>query len=109
MILFEMFRGDTEILNIAIVNRQGDAVDLTGATATCVLRQPTAPYTTLVTKTTEDAITVSGSSLLVLLNPADTDDLAPGLYLVEAEVQDYLDNVSTVIKGEMYIKREVIR
>jgi hypothetical protein len=109
MILFEMFRGDTEILNVAIVNRQGDAVDLTGASATCVVRLPTAPYTALVTKTTEDTIIVSGSSLLVPLEPADTDDLAPGLYLVEAEVQDYMGSVSTVVKGEMYIKREVIR
>jgi hypothetical protein len=109
MMLFEMFRGDTEILSIAIVNRQGDSVDLTGASAACVVRLPTAPYTALVTKTTADTITVSGSSLLVPLEPGDTDDLAPGLYLVEAEVRDYLGNVSTVVKGEMYIKREVIR
>ena len=108
MMLFEMFRADTETVKIAIVDRDGVAVDLTAATAVFVIRSPTAPYTALVTKTVGSGIAVSGSSLLVTLAPADTDELS-GLHLVEAEVTDFLGNVSTVIRGEMYVKGDIIQ
>ena len=108
MMLFEMFRADTEIIKVAIVDRDGEAVDLTAATAIFVIRSPTAPFAALVTKTVGSGIVISGSSLLVTLAPADTDELS-GLHLVEAEVTDYIGNVSTVLRGEMYVKGDIIQ
>jgi hypothetical protein len=106
-ILFEMHQGDTEVLSIAIVNRSGEPVDLTGATAIYAIRDVANSPVALVSKSIGNGIIVSGSTLLVSLDPADTGDLL-GIYYNELEIRDYMGNVSTTLPGEIRIKKAAI-
>lgn len=109
---FTMFSGEHRVLEIAIVDADGDAVDLTGATVEWRLAR-SARGTPVISKTTVDSggveITGAEAGLAeVTLVGADTEALE-GDYYHEARVVDSGDRPATVLYGTATIKPNLIR
>lgn len=101
---FVMWAGDNKLIDVTVVDGDGVAVDITGATIKWVLAK-TAGDSALVTKTTGDGITITDAAagkFRVTLVPADTESLA-GVYYHEAEVTDASSQVSTVLIGKVIV------
>lgn len=105
---FTMYAGDSRTLTIAVVDGDGAAVDLTGATIEWGLWSETDPATLLISKSTSSGIAIltqSGDTLgkcRVTLSPANTSALQ-GDYRHEAEVTDGAGNISTTTTGKATI------
>jgi hypothetical protein len=107
---FEMHQGDTKQITITIVDENGTPKNLTGSTKKweAYIKDQT---TAVIAKTDGDIslVTVNGTndSLRFTIDPVDTAGLL-GLYAFEAEVVDASSNVSTVARGTMMIRNQLI-
>lgn len=105
---FSMYAGDSRTLTIAVVDGDGAAVNLTGASIEWGLWSDADATTLLISKSTSSGITIltqSGDTLgkfRVTLAPADTSGLQ-GDYRHEAEVTDGAGNISTTTTGKATI------
>ncbi len=101
---FEMFSGDSKLLNVTVLDQDGTVVDLTGASASMTISE-TSKSAALVTKAGSIDVPLQGQ-LSFDLAPADTDDLA-GVYYYEMQVTDVSGRKSTVAFGYVTIRRDV--
>jgi len=107
---FEMYAGEDKILTVTVTDAAGDVVDLTDASIEWVMKRTADDTTALVTKTLADGITCASPAtgvFTVTLEAADTEELGGASYLHEAEVTDAGDNVSTVTRGVVTIKKSL--
>lgn len=98
---FEMFSGNTKPVRVDVLNQDGAAVDMTGASATLTVSAKPRSVA-LFTK----AGSVSGTPINRIeftIAPADTEALA-GTYYFEVEVTDLSGRVSTVCVGYITIR-----
>jgi hypothetical protein len=92
---FEMYIGDTHILEITVTMDD----TLAGATAKWEMANNN---TVLVTKQSGSGIATTGEKVFeVTINPADTQSMKAGTYRHAAEVTDAAGRVSTVATGKM--------
>jgi hypothetical protein len=103
----DMVSGRTKVMPFSAVDNDGDAVTVTGGSATYKIADT--PYSTaLVTKTSAAGdITLAGSTVTVTLEPADTEDL-DGIYYHELEVIDGGANEYTGFSGAIVVRRNLI-
>lgn len=98
---FEMFSGNTKPVTIDVLDQDGNAVDLTGGSATLTV----SPSSTSA-QTFQQAATLPGTPnnrLQFTIEPADTEALQ-GVHYWEAEFTDVSGRVSTVAFGAVNIK-----
>jgi hypothetical protein len=87
-----MVQGESKVLTYNVVDEDGTAVNVTGATCLWELsRTPGADA--ILSKTTADDITVSGTTIEVELATTDTEDLE-GVYWMELTITDTATNTS---------------
>jgi hypothetical protein len=98
---FMMYAGDSKNLVVTMPE------DLTGCTVKWGLRQRMYSTENLLSKTTNDGISINGTEISIKLAPEDTQTLA-GTYYHECEVTDQLNNVSTIFTGMVTISRSAI-
>ena len=102
---FAIYIGNTRNLDISVVDDDGDAKNITGATITWTLERR-AGETPLITKTVDSGITIidgAGGVFRVALSTTDTDGLAAGTHYHEAEVTLGSD-VGHVTTGRVVVK-----
>jgi hypothetical protein len=102
---FEMFQGDTKQLVVSVVDGDGLAVDLSGATITWKLFKSKSGNVADVTKTIGNGLTVTNATageFTVDLAEADTVNLI-GTYFHEAKVQDIRGYKTVVMVGKVTI------
>ena len=104
---FTMYSGDTKDVVVDMVDENGASVDVTGAMATYVIYSSKTPVV-LVTKSVGDGIIVLGSTITILLDPADTADLS-GYYYHELEVTNYVGVVATVLQDSIKILKDMVQ
>ena len=107
--LGEYTAGDDFLLTVTVVDENGDAVNISGATCRFTLTpwfKRTAVVSTEVTPATATATITSeaGGIYTVAIAAADTEDLL-GVYYVESEVEDSAGDIVTVHRGQITILR----
>lgn len=117
---FEHVRGDANVMLIAITDTDGSPFDLSGASIRWrAITLGDATNTVKIQKSTDPspggitAIELNGASgildgMVVVLEPADTNTLALGLYEHEAEII-LNGNPRTLFQGTMRILRDIVR
>jgi hypothetical protein len=100
----EMVQGETKILIYNVVDEDGTAVNVTGATCTWELTRYEGGVA-ILTKTTSDDITVSGTTIEVELTATDTAALE-GLYHHELTIVDTADNTSKPV-GTLLVTAQI--
>ena len=105
---FEMHQGDTKQITIDVVDENDVAKNLTGSTQRWQANDGT---TIKITKSDSDIslVNVNGTNdgLRFTIAPADTVGLL-GLFPFEAEVVDSASNISTVTRGTVTIRNQLI-
>lgn len=106
---FTMFAGDTKVIPVTVIDEDGMAVNITGATFTWEAAR-TVDGTAAITKTVGAGIALTSPAtgvFTITLDEADTDDLE-GLYYHEAEMV-LAGDTSTVLTGNMIVEQTLIR
>jgi len=111
---FEIWTGEYKEITIAVLDTAGNAADLTAATARWVLKKrPDGSMPALVSKSHEHGAEVlmpeTDGKVKIVLDSADTVDLAPGTYYHETEVLDSADRPFTPTVGIMVVQPSAIR
>lgn len=106
---FTITSGDSKTLRVSVVDQDGAAVDLTGASAVwAVATSRSTPI--LLQKATPASITITdgpGGLLEVTLDPADTDSFA-GSYYHELQIVDNEGRKSTALTGTLNVRHDLI-
>ena len=99
---FTIYAGDTN--NVLVGIEEDDiAASLTGASAVWILSSDIGSGS-LVRITSDDFLSISGSTVTIAISPSHTSSLA-GKYYHELEVTDSSGNVSTTTTGVVTIKK----
>ena len=101
-----IYAGDTANLSVTVYDTDnGGYKNIANSTIAWVLFDPDGSGV-LLTKTTGDITITDGLNgrFTVPLSPADTVNIAPGVYRHEAEITDSSGTVSTVLTGDFVIK-----
>lgn len=105
---FAMVSGDDKTLSVSCVDNNGDAVTVTGGSASYEIATSVHASTPSISKTsTAGEITLSGSTITITLEPDDTADL-DGEYYHELQVTDASGNVYTGFSGTVIIRKDLI-
>jgi len=101
---FEMYLGESKVITFTITDDSGNPAVITGGTATWVLATTLGKAEIVLTKTTEDGITISSNDYEVYLTQADTETLKSGLYQHELRNIDVNGVESVLATGEALIR-----
>jgi hypothetical protein len=103
--MLNLYAGDTKEIEIEIRDDDGALVELANfSSVKWILRKGSDVH---ITKTLDAGISDDGVVFLVLLVPADTQNLA-GMYTQECEVTDISGNKSTVLVEPVFIEKTYI-
>jgi hypothetical protein len=105
-----MTAGDTKVLEVTVLDGDGEPVDITGTTIRWQLARLATDDTPLITKSVGDGIAIvdgAAGRFDVTLDPEDTAELG-GSYYYEAEIDD-ADVISTVLSGRATIDAALIK
>lgn len=100
---FEMFAGETKIINLTINNKDGSPVDLTESSIMWIIK--TGKNSSIIKRSeTNDVAIVDAvqGKCSIKLNPIDTANLC-GFFRHKANMIDFVGNVSTVLTGSVNI------
>jgi hypothetical protein len=106
--------GDTATIRIPVLDAAGASVDLTGASARWWMgKNVAATGDDVYVKKSSGAglaieISTEGSTVVITLDPGDTDGKKSGTFYHECEVVDADGNVSTVTIGKFILKPTLI-
>ncbi len=107
---FDMVKGNDVDVAIIVKDLAGNVKDITDATvkfAMAVDRQSTP----VLTKATPTGITLSdpvNGEFTIHFDPADTTNLAEGMYVFEAETTDQSGNIVAVTLGRILLYNSII-
>ena len=98
---YELFSGDTGVFNVTVLDRNGVAQDITGATARFVISRRQGQAVPDYIATTSDDITITDATNGLLTVTVPATDTAPlhGAYRWELQLTDVAGRVSTVAYG----------
>ena len=106
---FEIYQGDTKQITIKVTDENGVAKTLTGSSQ---LWKAYDGATVKISKADVDISLVSvdgtNDAIRFTIDPSDTSSLTAGAYTHEAEVTDSSSNVSTVARGTMTIRDDLV-
>lgn len=105
---FTMYEGNSKRINVTLTEADGSPVNLIGSTIRWVLKKNVYDATTLIIKDTNlgivaDADLTTGKFTIKLV-PADTNGHVGTLYH-EAELEDSLGNITTILTGNITIQK----
>ncbi len=103
---FEMFSGNTRLLEVTVLDQDDAVVDLTGAQAVDYSLAKAAGKAAIFEKTLGTGVTITDAVngvLQITLLPADTEDLR-GTFYQELEVTDAAGRITTVLFGTVTIR-----
>jgi hypothetical protein len=103
-----MWKGDTKLIVVPVLDEEGAPVNLTGSS---IKWKMTDGIETLEKSTTGGGIEISTeetNEFTVKIDPADTEDFIGFLYDHEAEVTDENSDVITVLTGQIVLKYAII-
>lgn len=106
--------GDTATIRIPVLDKDGGAVDLTGASARWWMgKNVSATGDDVYVKKASGTglsieVSTAGSAIVVTLAPVDTEGKKSGTFYHECEVVDADGNVSTVTTGKFILKPTLI-
>jgi len=108
---FELFSGNHKTLHCTVLDEDGNAVDITGATIVWALANHENSKSRLITYTSPTNVTIVAPLLgtfdVSIQGPA-TEALKSGEYYHEARVTSSGGSVTTVIFGKVDLKHNVI-
>ena len=105
---FTMWRGDRKNIIIQVVDSEENVVNITGASIVWIMLNP---INELDKSTAGGGIVLSDApngEFTIVIMPSDTEDFEGEYYYHEAEVTDYLGNVSTVTVGSVALMQDAI-
>jgi hypothetical protein len=107
--------GDSATIRIPVLDKTGASVDLSGAAARWWMAKnvsATATEDIYVKKSSGSGLTIenstAGSTIVVTLDPVDTEGKTAGTFYHECEVVDASGNISTVTIGKFILKPTLI-
>ena len=109
MASFSMFAGDTKVLQVDVIDENGDQLPITGNLIRWQLASKVTDDPALIEKSVGSGITIIDGPhgrFNVLLDPEDTLTLS-GKYYFEAEIDDG-GIISTILTGDAEIKPALI-
>ncbi len=102
---FEMWAGDHKELKFTVE----DVDNLISCSIRWKCSRNTKSDPLIIKRSDDGDITTNENVFTVLLEPADTADLYPGIrYVHEAEMVDTFDNITTVAIGRMFLHPTII-
>lgn len=111
----EMYRGDDESFDVAVVDKNGAPVNLTSSNLRFTVKRSIkdADIAAVLSKTIGAGVVVTnpaGGIARIDMDPADTSALTRSvLYVWDLQVQDSAGNVRTLADGELRVKLDVSR
>ena len=102
-------RGDSKTIKVTVTQPDGSVKDITGASVEWAMSPKHSTTSTLSKSTSSGGISITdaGSGKFeVSLDPSDTESLDGGQYEHEAEVTDSSGNVTTVLRGTVYLDED---
>jgi hypothetical protein len=103
---FEMYQGDSKELHVEVTDENGNIIDLTGATVTWKMYKDFS--SSAIVKNISNGISIptpTNGVFIVTLEPVDTETFVGG-YFHEAQVRDIRGMVTTVMTGNIKVKRK---
>ena len=105
---FEMYSGDSKLLIVSIVDSDGIASDITGATVTYLIKSRIGVEVVRKSSADNDGnLVINGTQVRILLNGEDTADIY-GTYKHELEIRDGSGNASTAFQDLILIRKDRI-
>lgn len=109
---FEVFQGDHRQITIPITDEAGLAKTITGSTQRWEAFDPATGVRAIQKSDTDISIVTvapgTNNAIRFTLVPADTASLAAKEYDHEAEIADIGGNVSTVTRGKMTVRDDLV-
>ena len=108
---FTMYSGDTKLLEITVLDQDGDPVDLTGATVKWQMAKKVTSDTPVLSKEIGSGVVImnpTAGRFDISLQPADTAAIK-GAYYHEAEITESGGDVATVLAGTITILPDLIQ
>jgi hypothetical protein len=109
----DMFKGDHKTLRLTVIDGNGDAVDLAGASLIFSLKFIATASTALIEKTSAkpaeiDILTPTTNGIAeIFLLPADTTSLRPKVYTFDVQLTDSGGKISTLLRGNLNLLQDV--
>lgn len=104
---FTVHGGDSRILNVTVLDAEGDAVNITDAAVGFSIHTPANSSSSAVSKTVGNGITITdgpNGKFKVVLDPKDTNIVASGNCPYECRLTDAAGYVTTIMTGNMVVK-----
>lgn len=104
---FSMYSGDSRTITIQISDENGDAVDISTATAVSYGIFKSSGISVLE-KELDDGLEAAGSVVTITLEPEDTEDIPAGNYVHECQITLADATVATVLQGQIAILQDYL-
>ncbi len=107
---FDMVKGNDVDVAIIVRDLAGNIKDITGATVKFAMAvdRESVPILTKATPTEIELTNPTGGEFTVHIDPADTTNLAEGMYVFEAETTDQSGNLVAVTLGRILLYNSII-
>ena len=107
-----MFRGETFVRSLTYKNDDNTPVDLTGYTATMMIREDLdSAVVAMEISTNNGRITLGGAAgtIDIEVSSTDTDQMAEGTYVYDLVIEDGSSVVTRLLEGTLEVKKAVTR
>ena len=97
--MINIYQGETAYLEVTVLNEDGQAADLNGATAKFICAKGT--------ETLKKDCTIVGNVVKVKLLPEDTDNMS-GNYKFEIKLKDVANDVDTILYSSFTVQKSLL-
>ena len=107
----EIYRGDTENINLAFTNDAEEAIDITGATIHFTVKhfKDDADSVALIQKEIDSHTNAAGGLSQINIVAADTQDLEPAVYVYDIQIEFEDGTKKTIVIGNFSILHDITR
>ena len=105
-------QGATFLRTISLKSTKRLPIDLTGYTARMHIRETVSATEIIEAQTTANGritIGASAGSITILIPPADMEEITPGTYVYDVEIESPQGEVARIVHGKFTVRAEVTR
>lgn len=105
-------QGATFLRTISLKSTKRLPIDLTGYTGRMHIRETVAATEIIETQTTENGritINAANGSVTILIPPTDMEEMAPGVYVYDVELESSAGEVARIVHGKFTVRAEVTK
>jgi hypothetical protein len=105
-------QGATFLRTISLKSSAKNPVTLTGYTGRMHIRETVSATEIIESQTTDNGritIGASAGSVTILIPPADMEEIAPGVYVYDVELESPEGEVARIVHGKFTVRAEVTR